>query len=330
MPARGRSLPYRIDLLEDHGLSLRWIEDGPGGKLRSALRRIERVGAPVAQAWQSTAQRKGAFAVLAMFESEAHGLALARTLVPGRRRAPLVVIACWLADLVVASPARRRAYRVLYRQVDAIVVFSENQRATLSTLLGYPAERIHVIRFGVDLDELRGRPTTDGTAVVAIGRDLGRDWHTLAEAATGTGWDVELVTRPQQVADVDLPSEVRLSSPLDRAAYLDLLAGSGVVVIPTEVREYPTGQTVLLEAMALGKACVVTSTPAMREYVEDGVTALLVEPHDPAALQSAVEELRSDPALRARLGRQAAVSEQAKGGAAAMWAQVAQVLEQLR
>ena len=271
-----------------------------------------------------------------MFESEGHGLALARLLTqlpdrspPGRRRPPLVIIGCWLADLVAGSPARRHLYRQLYRRVDAVIVFSTNQRATLVELLGIAPERVHVVAFGIDLDELAGVTTSDSGRLAAIGRDLGRDWATLVSAARSSGWAVDLVTRPDQVAGLDLPPEIQLYPPVDRSSYLEVLASSSVVVVPTEVRQYPTGQTVLLEAMALGKACVVTDTPAMGEYVRHDETAVLVPPHDPAAFRSAVDGLLADPDRRRRLGQAAATSEHARGGAVEMWRQVAQVFDQV-
>ena len=336
MPAGDRALPYRIDRLEEHGFSLRWTDPADPTPWRRQLARLERAGVPVAQAWASRRQRRDASAVVAMFESEGHGLALARLLTQfltrfssRQRRPPLVIIGCWLADLVAGSPARRHLYRQLYRSVDAVIVFSTNQRATLVELLGMAPERVHVVAFGIDLDELAAMVPSDAGRVAAIGRDLGRDWATLASAARSSGWAVDLVTRPGQVAGLDLPPEIHLHPPVDRPTYLDLLASSSVVVVPTEVRQYPTGQTVLLEAMALAKACVVTDTPAMREYASDGETAVLVPPHDPVALRSAVDALLADPDRRHRLGHAAATSEHTRGGAAEMWRQIGQVIDQL-
>lgn len=261
-----------------------------------------------------------------MFESEAHGLAMWRRLT-NRRQPPLVVVACWLTELAAASSVRRRLYRLLYRSVDHVVVFSANQRPLLTEALDLPAERITAVRFGVDLDELDELEVSDdGRTIVAVGRDLGRDWETLAAAASGTGWDVELITRPQQVEHIDLPTEVHHRPPVDRSTYLDLLSQSAVVVVPTDVRAYPSGQTVLLEAMALGKACVVTATPAMDEYVTDGVTALTVPPNDHRALSEAIQRLLDDDALRASIGARARETEAAHGGARSMWSAVADVL----
>ncbi len=316
------TLPYRADLLACHGYDLVWCDP----RHSPLAARLEAITVPFRQAWSTRRDRPGARAVLAMFESEGHGLALTR-LVTRNRRPPLVVVACWLADLAVRSPRRRALYRRLYAAVDGVVVFSENQIGTLSRLLGIAPERIHAVRFGVDLDALANITTSEHGPVVAVGRDRARDWRTLAAAASGAGWTADLVTRPEQLSGIDLPANIRQSPPVPRDAYLRLLADAAVVVVPTDVREYPTGQSVLLEAMALGKACVVTDTPALRGYVVDGETAILVPPHDHHALRRAVDELLADGGLRARVGRQAAARERALGGARTMWDAVATVID---
>lgn len=329
-------LPYRMDLLEAAGFEPTWTDahlegraaNGAPGRL---IARTERLATPWAQAWLARDLRRRAEVTMAIFESEGHGVAAARRVRRALRRPagpPLVIIACWLADLARSgTPRRRRLYRWLYGGVDRVVVFSPNQAATLTSLLGIDPSRIAVVRFGVDLDELDTITTADDGGVVAAGRDRGRDWRTLAAAATGSGWTVDLITRPSQTAGLDLPPEVTLAGVLDRRGYLERLGAASVVVVPTEIREYPTGQTVLLEAMALGKACVVTDTPAMASYVDDGRTAVLVPPHDPVALRTAVDALLADPDRRRAIGDAARADSGLHGGAEAMWAHVAEVLE---
>lgn len=65
----------------------------------------------------------------------------------------------------------------------------------------------------------------------------------------------------------------------------------------------------LLEAAAMGRAIVTTDTGTVDEYLEDGVSALIVQ-RTPEAVRSAVERLAKDPALGRALGRQAAQAVQ--------------------
>jgi glycosyltransferase involved in cell wall biosynthesis len=85
---------------------------------------------------------------------------------------------------------------------------------------------------------------------------------------------------------------------------------AGCVVVPQHPPGYPYGSeggglTALLEAMAMGKAVVATDRPVLRDYVDDGVEALLVPPEDPVAMRDAIERVLSDGDLAARLGRAA-------------------------
>jgi glycosyltransferase-like protein len=58
---------------------------------------------------------------------------------------------------------------------------------------------------------------------------------------------------------------------------------------------------VVLEALAAGLPVVASDIPVFAEYLQDGQSALLVPPGDPAALAGALHRLAGDPALRQRL-----------------------------
>ena len=62
---------------------------------------------------------------------------------------------------------------------------------------------------------------------------------------------------------------------------------------------------VVLEAMASGKAMVVTSVGENTRVVIPEESALVVPPADPAALAEALRRLLRDPAMRVRLGKEA-------------------------
>lgn len=59
---------------------------------------------------------------------------------------------------------------------------------------------------------------------------------------------------------------------------------------------------VLLEAQSQGLPCLSTGVSAIPELIEDGVTGLLTEPRDTAALSAALARLIADPEMRERLG----------------------------
>jgi colanic acid/amylovoran biosynthesis glycosyltransferase len=74
---------------------------------------------------------------------------------------------------------------------------------------------------------------------------------------------------------------------------------AAVVVCPSRREGYGV---VAREAMAHGRPVVASAVGGLLDAVEDGVTGLLVQPRDPAALRHAIERLLADPGLRERLG----------------------------
>jgi glycosyltransferase involved in cell wall biosynthesis len=84
-----------------------------------------------------------------------------------------------------------------------------------------------------------------------------------------------------------------------------LIARSCAVALPLEERQISIGQSVLLQAMAFGKAVIATRVHGTEDYIEHMKTGVLVPPRDSAALRDAVQMIVKDAALRERLGRAA-------------------------
>lgn len=326
------SLPYRWDHLRSHGWELAWTSrhlhrPWVSRPLGPAVAAVERAGAPLLQTLLSTKSIGHSDAVLAMFESEGNiAAALRSAAVWPFRTTALGVVSCWLAELLPRMSSRRRAmYRKAYAGVDRLYYFSDNQTPVFEEHLGLDRSVLRPIRFGIDVDELEGIEVSDRGYVAAIGRDRGRDWPTFAAAVRGTGLDVKLACRESDRATLDLPSEVEYLGYLGRERYLQVLAGAAVVAIPSYVRAYPSGQTVALEAMALGKCVVLTDTPAWKGYA-DVDRALLVPPNDAEQLRHALVTAMTDHELRRRRGEVARSVAKERFGAAAMWASVAEDL----
>ena len=335
-------LPYGIDHLEANGFELVTTEahrhrPWTSPPIARVVKRIERATTALLQTILLSPSIRRAPLTMAMFESEGHFLALWRDLWSRlplllRHRAPrkrMVIIACWLTELCEhASPKTLARYRRLYRNVDRVIVYSSNQPALLAAYLQIPVENISVVPFGIDVRALPGSEVGDDGTVLAVGRDKGRDWPTFLSAVGGSGWPVTLVCRPELLNEGELPIEVTVRPEVDRATYLALLAKCRIVVIPTRELGYPTGQSVLLEAMGLGKPCVVTATEALRDYVSPDETCLVVAPGDPASLRSAMASLMEDEGLRARIGAAARADCASRFDAAVMWKAVAKVLDE--
>lgn len=319
-------LPYAVDRLADFGIELLYSD-----LVEHPRARIPLWARPSLQSVAATRTLARADVVLALFESQGHSVAALRRAGVWPYSGPaLVIVACWLAHVMEheAGPIKRAAFRQLYRSVDRIICFSSNQIPLLQRHLELGESRIVSVPFGIDQEYFRhsGRPAED--YAVAVGRDRGRDWETLFSAVSGTGIRLRVACRPNDVRGMRLPEEVELLGYLDRRSYRDLLDRARFAVICTENRVYPTGQSVLLEAMAMRRACLVSNTTALSEYVEPGVTAISTPVRDVRSLREGLLRLWKDRELCGELGQTARSAVEQRFNAPLMWSSISRVLHE--
>ena len=106
-----------------------------------------------------------------------------------------------------------------------------------------------------------------------------------------------------------LSDTVEFNPPVPAAAMRTYYETSDVVCLPSRREGFPMA---LLEGMAFGLPPVATNIGGIPELVDDGVSGLLIEPGDIAALATALARLK-DAQVRNRLGH-AAAARAAKNG----------------
>ena len=226
--------------------------------------------------------------------------------------------------------------RVSAGSAAAVVAVSDGMRADISA--AYPeisAERIRVIRNGIDTDEYHPDPNTD--VLEQYGIDLSRPYvifvgritrqkgvPVLLRAASGLVPQAQLVLCAGQADTPELEVEVTglveglratrsgvvwIPEMLPKREVIQLLTHAAVFACPSVYE--PLG-IVNLEAMACGTAVVGSRTGGIPEVVADGQTGLLVPPGEPEPLAVALNALVSDPdraAAMGQAGRKRAVAE---------------------
>lgn len=89
----------------------------------------------------------------------------------------------------------------------------------------------------------------------------------------------------------------------DKSVVAQHYSAADIFVFPTRAEGMPN---VLIEATAAGLPTVATCLPGITDYaVRDGETGLLFPPEDVDAMARAIEQLISDPTLRAKMGQAA-------------------------
>jgi glycosyltransferase involved in cell wall biosynthesis len=218
----------------------------------------------------------------------------------------------------------RRAWRVIGRRVDTIVVNAEALR-TEGEAHGMRG-RWELIPSGVDVDRFDGG-TTAAEAKAALGLDPARPVvGTVGRLEERKGHDQflhgahEMLVRangmrPQilivgdgplrerltaQAADLGMADSVRFTG-----AVTDVrlpLAAMDVFVLPSNAEGMSNA---LLEAMAARRPVVATAVGGTCEVLDGDGSGTLVPPGDPQALASAVMALLADPARAERVGETA-------------------------
>lgn len=230
-----------------------------------------------------------------------------------------------------ASTARRALLRASLRSAARVICLGEAQRAELVEAAELDPERVVTLHVPVDAEFFRPEGDPEGRTVLAVGKDLARDYATLGESVRGLDADVTVVAHSRNVAGLELPPNVRVRSGLTSLELRGLYARAACVVLPQHGESFAFGSeggglTALLEAMAMGKAIVATDRAVLRDYVGDGVEALLVPAEDPPALRAAVERVLGDEELARSLGSAARARVERGLGSPAFAARLAPLL----
>lgn len=221
-----------------------------------------------------------------------------------RSRAPILA---WCFNLGRTYDGRKgQLARFGLSTVDTFVVHSRQEIETYSIWLGLPRERFVFVPLSIDVVELDGQDHEDSAQpfLVAMG-SANRDYRSLVAAVRALGYPTIIIASAHALQGIELPPNVEVRSGLSLAECHALCRRARVNVIPVDNETTASGQVTLLEAMMYAKAVVATDCVGTRDYVAEGVTGLLVPPHDVGALTAAIERLWQDTALRQSIGAHA-------------------------
>lgn len=259
----------------------------------------------VALAWLGC-RRSGSYDAI-FSNGENVGIPLAALLTRRRRRPGHVVIGHRL------SPAKKRPLmRGLRAQMDTVFVYSSRQRDVAVKQVGIPAERVSLIPFHADHRFFRPiKSSADAPCRMVCSAGLEwRDYPTLIAALGGQNMCVRIAAASpwskhrNETEKRELPPNIS-ARPYCYSELRQLYADARIVVVPLYENDFQAGITTILEAMAMGKALVVTRTTGQQDTIVDGVNGVYVPPGDAAALRRTVVRLLDNPDEASRLGRNA-------------------------
>ena len=228
--------------------------------------------------------------------------------------------------------------RTAVESADAVIAVSDGMAEDLlAAYPAVPAERVRVIRNGIDTVQYSPDPATGvleqygvdpgRPSVIFVGRvTRQKGLPVLLRAAADIDPAAQLVICAGQADTPELEAEVSelarqllarragvtwISGMLAKHEVIQLLTHATVFACPSLYE--PLG-IVNLEAMACGTAVVGSRVGGIPEVVADGATGLLVPPGDPAALARAVNVLVTDESRAAEMGRLGRLRAEAEFG----------------
>jgi len=191
--------------------------------------------------------------------------------------------------------------RLLFSSVDLVFVSSTREVESYSRRLRIPPEKFRFIPFHTDIINPRRVGENEGF-ILSAGK-TGRDYAVLAEALRGTDTNGVIVSDDYHLQGIDIPANITVRKNIPYSEYLTLMEKSRLVVVPLKKLVKSTGQVVILEAMGLGKPVIATETVGTLDYIENGITGILVPVGDKGALRKAIHDLIRNPSLEEDLAR---------------------------
>jgi glycosyltransferase involved in cell wall biosynthesis len=236
----------------------------------------------------------------------------------------------------ISAPIPRNALTGwLYRAADHVVTTGEALRRQVIERSGVQAARVTSVPTGVDL--ARFRPGDRASARARLG--LAQEDFLVGIVATLRSWKGHryLLEALALIPDKRVKAVIVGTGPVEESIHRQIeasglasrviMAGHRDDVVPWlhcfDVFALPSYANegvpqAILQAMACGLPVITTEVGAITEAAEAGVTALVMNPRDPAGLAAAIVQLRDDPVLRERLGKAAAARARARFSAEAM------------
>lgn len=220
-----------------------------------------------------------------------------------------------LNDYQAKRPVLALLERFLHGRMDALV---GNSAAIVDQLAqeGAPADRLRLIRNGIDFDRFDGHRAQPGSAdgrlrLIVVANLIAYKGHVdLIDALVSRrdalpDWELLCVGRDDGIGET-LATRARAGGIEARIRFLGaradvpaLLSSAHIALLCSHEEGFPNA---VIESMAAGLPVIATRVGGVPEAVEHDETGLLVPARDPVALGNAIEALARDPSRRARMG----------------------------
>jgi glycosyltransferase involved in cell wall biosynthesis len=210
--------------------------------------------------------------------------------------------------------------------VDQLLIVNDGTRGDeVARALGVPDSRVRFWMHGLDLHSCDAARQADGRTELGLPLDVPlvvsasrlAEWKRVDRLLRGapailaaraetlfaiSGDGPERQALEALARELSIEHAVRFLGGLPRELNLRLIASADVFCA---LYDYSCVGVALLEALGCAVSVVVGDTGATRDFVEDGINGLVVDPDNTSATATAITRLLNDADLRRRLGDEA-------------------------
>ena len=224
-------------------------------------------------------------------------------------RTPVLIVSTGLMNKRNQSGKRKAMWSRFLPSADAIVSLSTMEVDATWRLFGLREDRQHLVNMLVDINYFQaGAPLGTGDYCLSAGTNEGRDYPTLLKAFP-RDQKLLIVTDGYNAAIVEKHREPGMQVELKQAVPISelkaLYQNARAVINPIGEVDFASGHTILLENMSLGRPVIVSMVRGMKDYFEDGVTAIGVKPYDVEDMRQKLRAYLDAPEKFAHIGRNA-------------------------
>lgn len=228
------------------------------------------------------------------------------------KKSKWIIFNIHLTNLLKRNKQKKIKYNLILQAVkkaDRIICLSNSQIDFLANL-GIDRKKLSFIPFGVDNIFFKYSNRDDGY-ILSVGRDNGRNYKPLIEAARGVKENFIIITSERNMKNIkDIPDNVKVFYDLEYEEVRRYYEGAKMVVVSSTNENILdgsdcSGQMTILDAMACGKAVVATYRSWMNDYFKNKEDIIIVDSEDSFKLKEGINILLADADLRKEIGRKA-------------------------
>ena len=203
-----------------------------------------------------------------------------------------------------------KRFETSLKKIKKIFFFGPKDKEEVENLFPFIKDKSKLFKFGVDTkfwinDRKNLNPNFD---ICCVGSDTFRDYEILKHL--NKKLNIKLVTK---LKINDLPKNIDyregwlLKSKLTDTDIKEIYKDSKIVVVPLYQTTQPSGYSVTLQSMSLGKAVIIANINGLwdRNLFKDGENIILYEPENPKDLNKKIELLINNKKLRTKIEKNA-------------------------